>query len=360
MISQGKTKGMAIDLKAVTKGTLCKWTNYVHGWQQRYFILKNGILMYHKSEQETSFGCRGAIAVKASTLTLHEFDCCRFDVGVCDYVWYLRAETKEARNKWIRALQEQAYAFAHEETRPLQEEEEQEQEQEKEKEPKQEQEQPQPPQEQQDQQHLQYSDSEEKFEDPILTDSDLNPNLDPEWLKIDQLTRDQLYYAQLGLGQQGTMDGWQLFAEDGQMRLYTRELEIDGLVCDPLKAVHVVKGVTGYEMCHRFFSPNTRFEWEQTLESMKVVKEINKDTLVFHQIHKRIWPAAQRDAVFWSHIRKIDEPKASCLSKDDVNPVTCPDIKLHNVWLVCNNSTDNPEIPVSIYVTSTSNKYCSI
>lgn len=166
--------------------------------------------------------------------------------------------------------------------------------------------------------------------------------------KIDQITRGQLYSAQQGLGKEGSPQSWQLFVEDGQMRLYTRELEVDGLVCDPLKAVHVVKGITGYEMCHRFFSPSTRFEWEQTLESMKVLEEIDKNTLIFHQVHKRIWPAAQRDAVFWSHIRNIESPNFSDLgSKDDVNPTTRPDLKLHSVWIVCNNSTDKPDVPVS-------------
>lgn len=44
-------------------GTLSKWTNYIHGWQSRYFVLKNGILSYFKSEGETSIGCRGAISM---------------------------------------------------------------------------------------------------------------------------------------------------------------------------------------------------------------------------------------------------------------------------------------------------------
>lgn len=35
--------------------------------------------------------------------------------------------------------------------------------------------------------------------------------------------------------------GWQLFAEDGEMRMYRREVEEGGIVCDPLKAVHTVK-----------------------------------------------------------------------------------------------------------------------
>uniref|UniRef100_A0A914X4L5 PH domain-containing protein n=1 Tax=Plectus sambesii TaxID=2011161 RepID=A0A914X4L5_9BILA len=44
------------------KGTLSKWTNYIHGWQQRYFELQDGVLVYYKSEYDTSFGCRGPLA----------------------------------------------------------------------------------------------------------------------------------------------------------------------------------------------------------------------------------------------------------------------------------------------------------
>lgn len=174
----------------------------------------------------------------------------------------------------------------------------------------------------------------------------MGSNEDAILREVDEVTKNQLHYAQMGLGQDGTSNGggWQLFAEDGRMRLYSRELEVDGLVCDPLKAVHVVKGVTAHEMCHKFFNPAVRFEWEETLESMKVVDVIDANTLVFHQIHKRIWPAAQRDAVFWSHIRKITDPKPSCLSADDISPLNRPDIKLHDVWIVCNNSINKPEI----------------
>ena len=35
---------------------------------------------------------------------------------------------------------------------------------------------------------------------------------------------------------------WELFAEDGQMKMYKREEEVDGLVMDPLKALHQVRG----------------------------------------------------------------------------------------------------------------------
>ena len=53
-------------------GTLSKWTNYIHGWQDRYIVLKEGSLVYYKSEFETDFGCRGAISVDKGTIKTHE------------------------------------------------------------------------------------------------------------------------------------------------------------------------------------------------------------------------------------------------------------------------------------------------
>ena len=52
--------------------------------------------------------------------------------------------------------------------------------------------------------------------------------------------------------------------------MYKREEEVDGLVVDPLKAQHTVKGFTAHEMCHLFFSPEVRMEWESKfcLESL--------------------------------------------------------------------------------------------
>jgi len=48
---------------AELRGYLSKWTNYIHGWQMRYIVLKNAQLSYYKSEQESDFGCRGAISL---------------------------------------------------------------------------------------------------------------------------------------------------------------------------------------------------------------------------------------------------------------------------------------------------------
>ncbi|KAH8302606.1 hypothetical protein KR044_008783 [Drosophila immigrans] len=143
------------------------------------------------------------------------------------------------------------------------------------------------------------------------------------WPEIDRVCKEQLHKAREGVGQDG--NGWQIFADEGEIKMYKREEEVNGMVMDPLKAYHSVKGVTAREMCHYFFMPEFRNDWETTLEDCTILEKISADTLLFLQTHKRIWPASQRDAQFWSHMRKIN---------DGLEPDT------RDMWVVCNNSTD--------------------
>lgn len=119
------------------------------------------------------------------------------------------------------------------------------------------------------------------------------------WPDIQRVCDEQLKHALSGVSD----GGWQIFADEGEMKMYRREEEIDGMVVDPLKSVHVVKGCTAREMCHYFFDPIYRNDWENTLDECQILETIAPDTLVFLQTHKRIWPANQRDALFWSHMR---------------------------------------------------------
>jgi len=50
------------------QGRLFKWTNYLHGWQERYLILRHGFLNYYKNEYDISLGCRGALSVKQALI----------------------------------------------------------------------------------------------------------------------------------------------------------------------------------------------------------------------------------------------------------------------------------------------------
>ena len=58
------------------KGILSKWTNYLHGWQDRYIVLKDGTLSYYKSENDLAFGCRGAVSLTRASVTVRKLDGC--------------------------------------------------------------------------------------------------------------------------------------------------------------------------------------------------------------------------------------------------------------------------------------------
>uniref|UniRef100_A0A671U8J8 Ceramide transfer protein n=1 Tax=Sparus aurata TaxID=8175 RepID=A0A671U8J8_SPAAU len=82
-----------------------QWTNYIHGWQDRWVVLKNNTLSYYKSQDETEYGCRGSLCLSKAVITPHEFDECRLDISVNDSVWYLRAQDPEHRHQWIDSIE---------------------------------------------------------------------------------------------------------------------------------------------------------------------------------------------------------------------------------------------------------------
>ncbi|XP_063971945.1 ceramide transfer protein isoform X1 [Diachasmimorpha longicaudata] len=475
------------------QGTMSKWTNYIHGWQIRFIVLKDGTLSYYKSEQDSGFGCRGSISLYKADIKGHEFDECRFDVSVNDcLVWYLRANSPEEKQRWVDVLKsykaESGYgsenslkrhgstvslisntqsttsggSFSKRISRSLKEklneletfkdilsqqvdtlqkyfdncaenaknsgktdktdlfdpalqsvdfkgeaitfqatsegvlatlqhcvelmnQREDAWRRKLEKETEKKRKMQELYRALKEQMNVQKGDTtrprvvihggpdyeegphsalcDEEFYDAVETGLDkldednqlrdrlkkksvsvaLSPVTEAKshklWPEIEKVTLEQLHYARLGVGGAG---GWQLFAEDGEMKMYRREEEADGLVVDPLKACHMVKGVTAREVCEIFFSPEYRSGWEATLEDMTVVETIASDTLVFLQTHKRIWPASQRDALFWSHIRSVADSE---------------DQDAADLWIVCNHSTEHPQYPpnsgkcVRVYLT---------
>lgn len=71
-----------------------------------------------------------------------------------------------------------------------------------------------------------------------------------------------------------------------------------------------------------------------TIESFKVVETLAEDSIVFHQLHKRVWPSTQRDTVFCSHMCMLTNAPR-------------PDNMVGHTWMVCNFSMDHPSVPVS-------------
>ncbi|KAI6657279.1 Collagen type IV alpha-3-binding protein-like [Oopsacas minuta] len=98
-------------------------------------------------------------------------------------------------------------------------------------------------------------------------------------------------------------DNWSVVHEDGEMKVYRREIEDgEGIVLDPLKATHTVRGITAREMANIFFYPDTRMEWEGTLEAVEQIETLDDVTCVYRHLHKRIWPSQQRETIFCSNM----------------------------------------------------------
>ena len=74
--------------------------------------------------------------------------------------------------------------------------------------------------------------------------------------------------------------------------------------------------------------------WEHTIDAMTVLEEVDQTSLLFHQVHKRVWPTAQRDAVFWSHMRKVSVTKEEAAQG------------VRDSWLVANKSTEHAAAPL--------------
>ncbi|KAL3094871.1 hypothetical protein niasHS_006166 [Heterodera schachtii] len=134
---------------------------------------------------------------------------------------------------------------------------------------------------------------------------------------------------------------WELFVKDGELRMYSRELEVEnGIAVDPLKALHVIEGVSAHEFIDLFFRPELKKEWDDTLELGKVVETLSPHTAVIHQIHRRVWPAAQRESLFWSQRLNV---LSECTSVTD----HVPGEELLGAWMVCNQSVERDDVPLS-------------
>ncbi|XP_022607083.1 collagen type IV alpha-3-binding protein isoform X2 [Seriola lalandi dorsalis] len=508
-------------------GILSKWTNYIHGWQDRWVVLKNNTLSYYKSEDEREYGCRGSLCLSKAVITPHEFDECRFDISVNDSVWYLRAEDPEHRLQWIESIElhkaESGYGsetslrrhgsmlsltsaasalsatstssfkkghrlrekLAEMETfrdilcrqvdtlqkyfdscadvvskdefqRDRVEEDEDDfptttrpdgeynhnnngskeklfppaspkgingidfkgeaitfkattagilstlshcielmvkredswqkrLDKELEKRRRVEDAYKSAMHELKKKSHYGGPDYEEgpnslinedEFFDAVeaaldrqdkieeqcqsekvrisqsssvtsgdaystigthrlanklhshsssLSSTELVSALDDVHrfsAQVEEMVQNHMTYSLQDVGGDAN---WQLVIEEGEMKVYRREVEENGIVLDPLKATHCVKGVTGHEVCHYFWDTDVRMDWETTIENFNVVEKLSDNAIIVYQTHKRVWPASQRDVLYLSAIRKI-------MATNENDPDT---------WLVCNFSVDH-------------------
>nr|XP_043868738.1 ceramide transfer protein-like isoform X4 [Solea senegalensis] len=484
-------------------GVLSKWTNYIHGWQDRWVVLKNNTLSYYKSQDETEYGCRGSLCLSKAVITPHEFDECRLDISVNDSVWYLRAQDPEHRHQWIDSIElhradsgygsesslrrhgsmlsltsatsgfsatsTSSFKKGHRLREKLAEMEtfrdilcrqvdtlqkyfdscsdavskdelqrdkvveddeddfpntrsdgeflhnnngskeklfqslipkgiigidfkgeaitfkattagilatlshcidlmvkredcwQKRLDKEMEKRRRIEESYKSALNELKKKSHFGGPDYEEgpnslinedeffdaveaaldrqdKIEERCQTEKtriqrsspvplvDVHSNTGSHRFsnKVEEMVQNHMTYSLQDVGGDAN---WQLVVEEGEMKVYRREVEENGIVLDPLKATHSVKGVTGHEVCHYFWDTAYRNDWETTIENFNVVEALSENAAIIYQTHKRVWPASQRDVLYLSAMRKI-------VANNENDPDT---------WLVCNFSVDHDD-----------------
>uniref|UniRef100_A0AAR2J0E9 Pleckstrin homology domain-containing family A member 8 n=1 Tax=Pygocentrus nattereri TaxID=42514 RepID=A0AAR2J0E9_PYGNA len=87
------------------EGVLYKWTNYISGWQPRWFVLAGGTLSYYDSQEDAWKGCKGSIKISVCEIQVHPSDFTRVDLTIPgEQYFYLRAINAAERQKWLVAL----------------------------------------------------------------------------------------------------------------------------------------------------------------------------------------------------------------------------------------------------------------
>ncbi|XP_039948871.1 oxysterol-binding protein 1 [Bactrocera neohumeralis] len=86
------------------KGWLMKWTNYIKGYQRRWFVLSRGVLSYYRSQAEMNHTCRGTISLHGALI--HTVDSCTFVISNGGtQTFHIKAANEVERQSWVTALE---------------------------------------------------------------------------------------------------------------------------------------------------------------------------------------------------------------------------------------------------------------
>uniref|UniRef100_A0A915EP71 Oxysterol-binding protein n=1 Tax=Ditylenchus dipsaci TaxID=166011 RepID=A0A915EP71_9BILA len=88
------------------EGSLNKWTNMVHGWQYRYFVLNDDVLCYYTSKEKMFKGQqRGCIRLRSAAIGIDGEHDKSFTITVDGKVFHLQGRDQAERDLWVRALE---------------------------------------------------------------------------------------------------------------------------------------------------------------------------------------------------------------------------------------------------------------
>ena len=73
-----------------------------------------------------------------------------------------------------------------------------------------------------------------------------------------------------------------------------------------------------------------------TVDKVKVLEKLADNCIIFHQVHKRIWPSSQRDTCFVCHLRQLSRKEEGEKIENQIG----------NAWIVTNFSCEHDDAPV--------------
>ncbi|VDM61804.1 unnamed protein product [Angiostrongylus costaricensis] len=86
-------------------GWLNKWTNYLKGYRQRWFVLdSNAVLSYYRSPSEVGQACRGSINLQEARI-LSDKITSNIVISASSQTFHLKAGNDVERQKWLSALE---------------------------------------------------------------------------------------------------------------------------------------------------------------------------------------------------------------------------------------------------------------
>ncbi|CAH8562178.1 unnamed protein product [Schistosoma intercalatum] len=85
------------------KGYLYKWTNYLKGYQKRWFVLQNGLLSYYRNPAEMAHTCRGTI--KLADATVKKIGTVYLEISNSSaQKFHIKANSESEQLAWLSAL----------------------------------------------------------------------------------------------------------------------------------------------------------------------------------------------------------------------------------------------------------------
>uniref|UniRef100_A0A672HMR8 Ceramide transporter 1 n=1 Tax=Salarias fasciatus TaxID=181472 RepID=A0A672HMR8_SALFA len=168
--------------------------------------------------------------------------------------------------------------------------------------------------------------------------------------KVEEMVQNHMTYSLQDVGGDAN---WQLVIEEGEMKVYRREVEEKRHRPGSSQSYARRQGGDGHEVCHYFGDTSVRLDWETTIENFNVVESLSDMPSLFTKTHKRVWPASQRDVLYLSAIRKIlatNEKRSRhvagvhfSVDHDNAQPtVRCVRAKI-NVAMICQTLVSPPE-----------------